>query len=175
MTARKASAPRGRPPRLKTTEAFADDVVEELLARIALGETLTAICADRRMPGRSTVYDWEEEDVEFAGRLQRARVRGVHALVESCIPISEEPPQDAVHVADKRVRIDLKLRLAGKWLPLIYGDRVDVNHSGEVTTHHDLSKYSDADLGQLEALVAKHSEPEADSSGEGPSRTDRVH
>jgi hypothetical protein len=107
-----------------SSDTFADDVIEELLKRTEDGEPLTSVCADKRMPGRTTVYDWLESDKAFAERFQRARARGVHALVESTLPIADTPSKDAVEAADKRIRIDTRLRLAGKWLPSVYGDKV---------------------------------------------------
>lgn len=104
-------------------DAFADDVIEELLSRTEKGEPLLRLCEDPRMPARKTVYNWLEDDGEFAAQFRAARARGVHALAEECIGISDEPSKDAVAAADKRIRIDTRLRLAGKWLPSIYGDK----------------------------------------------------
>lgn len=112
---------------------FADDVIEELLERTNNGEPLTRVCSDRRMPSRASVYSWLESDKEFAGRFHAARARGIHALAEECLEIADVPAADAVEVADKRLRIDTRLRLAGKWLPKEYGDKVDHDHGGNIT------------------------------------------
>lgn len=154
---------------------FEDDVIVELISRTELGEPLTKISADPRMPSRASVYSWMETDAEFAGRFRAARARGVHALAEECIEIADGSAKDAVEVADKRVRIDTRLRLAGKWLPAIYGERVDVNHTGEVVTRHDLSAYSADELDTLEKLVGKASDGAGDPGGKGPKGPDRVH
>lgn len=110
---------------------FAEDIIEELLDRTEKGEPLSRICTDKRMPKRRTVYDWLENDKDFAARFRDARARGVHYLAEECIEIADEEPGDAIQVANKRVRIDTRLRLAGKWLPKIYGDKLDVTSAGE--------------------------------------------
>lgn len=157
------------------TASFEDDVIAELLARTEKGEPLTKVCGDPRMPKRRTVYDWIETDAEFAARFHAARARGVHALAEECLAIADEPAADAVVVANKRLRIDTRLRLAGKWLPKIYGEKVDVNHTGEVAVRHDLSGYTADELDALETLIAKASHPEGDRVGEGPAGSDRVH
>jgi hypothetical protein len=154
---------------------FEDDVIVELITRTEQGEPLTQICKDPRMPKRRTVYDWFEADAEFAAQFRAARARGVHALAEQCLEIADGPALDAVAVADKRVKIDTRLRLAGKWLPAIYGERVDVNHSGEVVTRHDLSGYSADELDTLESLVGKAADRARDSGGEGSPGPDRVH
>lgn len=154
---------------------FADDQIEELLGRLEQGESLTVICTDARLPSRASVYSWIETDAEFAGRFRAARARGVHALAEQCLTIADEKPIDAVHVADKRVRIDTRLRLAGKWLASEYGERLSVNHSGQVTHQHDLSSYSADELDALEKLISKGSNASGDKGGEGAQKAASLH
>lgn len=156
--------------------AFADDQVEELLDRIASGqESLAAICRDPRMPGLRTVYDWVECDPEFAARFRARKAIGVRAMVDDCKEIADEPVRDAVEVANKRVRIDTRLRLAGKWLRDEFGEHVQVNTRSEVTHRHDLSGYNSDELDALEKLIAKASDASGDSSGEGAEKPGSVH
>jgi hypothetical protein len=156
---------------------FADDIVEELLDRVSKGEQLVKLCADVKMPARSTVYSWIDCDPEFAGQFRAARARGVHALAEQCLEIADEPvsKDDSVAVANKRVRIDTRLRLAGKWLAAEYGDKLDVNYNAEITHRHDLSSYSADELDALEKLVAKSSDASRDTGGEGAEKPGSVH
>lgn len=151
---------------------FEDDQIEELLDRTAKGEPLTRICDDPRMPGRTTVYEWEESDPSFSERFRAARARGVHALAEECLTIADDKSEDP---SSRRVRIDTRLRLAGKWLPKDYGDKLDVNYNGEVTHRHDLSRLSADELDALEALVAKGADASGDTSGEGSPGPGSVH
>jgi hypothetical protein len=155
--------------------SFADDMVEELLERTEKGEPLSKVCADSRMPGRRTVYEWIDADPEFAARFRAARARGVHSLVEECLEIADKPSKDAVEATDKRVRIDTRLRLAGKWLPKEYGDKLDVNYTAEVTHRHDLSRLSADELDALEALVSKGAEPSGDTRGAVEAQPGSVH
>lgn len=161
----------------KGEKQFADDQIEELLDRTAKGEQLTKLCSDTRMPSRASVYSWAESDPEFAGRFRAARARGVHALAEECLDIADEPvaKDDSVAVSNKRVRIDTRLRLAGKWLASEYGDKLDVNHSGEVINRHDLSGYSADELDALEKLVGKSADAARDSGGMGSPEPGTVH
>lgn len=154
---------------------FGDDQLDELLDRISKGEPLTRICGDARMPSRASVYSWVESDEEFAGRFRAARARGVHALAEECLTIADEPTNDPVQVANKRVRIDTRLRLAGKWLPKEYGDKLDVNYNAEVTHRHDLSGLSPDELDALEVLVGKATDVRRDKGGEGSEKPASVH
>jgi hypothetical protein len=160
-----------------TEQKFADDQIEELLERTSKGEPLTRVCSDPRMPARSSVYEWIESDAEFAGRFRAARARGVHAMAEECLEIADEAvaKDDSVAVANKRVRIDTRLRLAGKWLSSEYGDKLDVKHSGEVVNRHDLSGYSSDELDALEKLIAKASNGAGDTGGAGTQEPRSVH
>lgn len=156
---------------------FAEDLIEELLERTSKGEQLTKLCSDKRMPNRNTVYEWIEADPEFGRRFRAARARGVHALAEECVTIADEPvsKDDSVAVANKRVRIDTRLRLAGKWLASEYGEKVDVNYNGQVTHRHDLSGYSTDELDALEKLVAKSADAIGDQGRESPPGPGSVH
>jgi hypothetical protein len=156
-------------------DEFADDQISELLQRLEKGQPLLQICKDSRMPSRSRVYQMIEADPQFAGQFRAARAQGVHALAEECLEIADEKAKDAIEVADKRVRIDTRLRLAGKWLPKIYGDKIDVNHSGEVQHRHDLSSYSADELDALEALVAKGADAPGDTGGALAAKSGSVH
>lgn len=155
---------------------FEDDQIEELLDRLATGkESLSAICQDKRMPGLRTVYDWIECDPEFAARFRARKAIGVRAMVDDCKEIADEPVRDAIEVANKRVRIDTRLRLAGKWLRDEFGDQVNINTKSEVTYRHDLSGYSADELDALEKLVAKGANAEGDKGGEGAPQSGSVH
>lgn len=155
----------------------AEQQIEQLLLRIEKGEPLAQICADKTMPSRRGVYNWIDEDQDFARRFRSARAKGVHYLVEDCLRIADEPVEkgDAVAIAHKRIRIDTRLRLAGKWLPKEYGDKIDINHTAEVTHRHDLSSLSADDLDALEHLIAKTAEPEGDSGRALPAPASSVH
>ena len=50
-------------------------------------------------------------------------------MAEECIDISDDPELDP---QDKRVRIDTRLRLIGKWNAKRYGDKIEHEVSGEV-------------------------------------------
>lgn len=150
-------------------EKFVPDVVEALLDRLATGkESLAAICRDPDMPGLRTVYDWIEQDADFAARFRARKAIGVRAMVDDCIEIADEGVADAVEVANKRVRIDTRLRLAGKWLRDEFGDKVSTEVTGRDggPIEHDVSVRHDADAftRAIVSLAARSGEDEA--SGE---------
>lgn len=119
-------------------KTFSPKIIDELLSRLENGEPLTQISRDKNMPSRIAVYDWLKVDEIFSERFHAARARGVHALAEQCLEISDEPAIDAVDVSHKRLRIDTRLRLAGKWLPKAYGDKVDHTSSDGSMTPREI-------------------------------------
>lgn len=104
----------GRPS--SKTEA----VVSEIIERLSNGEPLARICADAHMPHFSTVWRWEEDDAEFRNLSLRAREHGTHYMADDCIRIADD---EDLEPADKKVRIDTRLRLIGKWNAKRYGDK----------------------------------------------------
>lgn len=107
----------GRPS--KRTEK----IVAEIIERMAKGESLARICADKHMPDFSNVWRWERDDEAFRNETAWAREIGTHYMADDCIRISDDMGLDP---ADKRVRIDTRLKLIGKWNAKRYGDKLAV-------------------------------------------------
>lgn len=98
-------------------------VIEEICERLSQGEPLARICDDEHMPSFVTV--WRCEDETFRKLSARAREFGTHYLADDCIRIADGPGE----AADKRIRIDTRLRLIGKWNAKAYGERQTVEHT----------------------------------------------
>lgn len=114
----------GRPTR------YNEEMADEICFRLAEGEPLAKICRDAHMPGYSTVRRWEDENETFRALSTRARQDGTRFMADDCIMIADDPKLDA---QDKRVRIDTRLRLIGKWNPKEFDDsptQVIVNTPG---------------------------------------------
>lgn len=96
------------------------EIVTEIIERLSKGEPMAKICADDHMPCFSTVWRWEQDDEEFRNLSTRALQHGTHYLAGDCLRIADDP---TLEPSDKKVRIDTRLRLAGKWNAKIYGDK----------------------------------------------------
>lgn len=68
---------------------FADDLIEELLQKLADGESMRSICADKRMPDRETIRRWSERDDDLAASIMRAREVGYHERAERAVEIAK--------------------------------------------------------------------------------------
>jgi hypothetical protein len=117
------------PRRSKTpTEALRLKVLA-ICARIAKGETLTRICKEKGQPSRDTVMDCVTGDAELATVYARARSSQADALFEKIVQMAEDTkPEDA---NANRVKIDALKWVASKLAPRRYGDRLELEHSGE--------------------------------------------
>jgi AcrR family transcriptional regulator len=100
------------------TSELADILVEGLYD----GKPLRQLCRENGI-SKSAVYRWFDDDAELAGRIARAREQGYHEIADECLEIADEEPSDAVDVADKKVRIETRLKLLAKWSPKNYGEK----------------------------------------------------
>jgi hypothetical protein len=102
--------------------AYSVDIAKEILDRMAQGETLLAICQDKHIPSRSSVFRWVDADTDgFRDKYARARESQGHALAEKAYA-------DAMVKGDaaaQRLAFDAGRWLAGKVAPRHYGDKID--------------------------------------------------
>ena len=62
-----------------------DDVLNELLERLEEGQSLSTICAAKRMPHRRTIERWANADDALAADIARARQIGYQARAERAV------------------------------------------------------------------------------------------
>jgi hypothetical protein len=133
-------AERGRPT------LYTPEIAETILARLAAGETLRAICRTDLMPARPTVALWVVQDREgFSDRYTRARETGYAEMADDLLEIADDGSNDWMasnkpdsagyavngeHTTRSRMRIDTRKWLLAKALPKIYGDRTAINLAG---------------------------------------------
>lgn len=141
---------------------FNETLAEEICRRLAMGDPLARICADDDMPAYSTVRKWEAEKPEFSALSARAKVDGTHYMADECIEIADGKGDPA----DKRIRIDTRLRLIGKWNRQVYGDASTLKHTGPDGGPVQFANMTEAEIDARLAALAGGSEP-ATASEEG--------
>ena len=114
-------------------------LIEEVLSRIALGETLASL--GRELGFHPSAWrQWIGEDEALAVAYQRARDEGSDALAEQALALIDGEPDridgkiDPGFVQWKRAQVDTRLKLLACWNPKKYGTKqtVDVgNKEGE--------------------------------------------
>lgn len=114
------------------------------------GEALRAICRTPGFPAASTVRMWVVDNVDgLAERYARAREAQAHALADDLLALADDGQNDWMadndpdnpgyklngeHVQRSRLRYDARKWLASKILPKVYGEKLDLNHSGTIGT-----------------------------------------
>lgn len=115
----------------------------EICDRLAAGEPMRSICRDEHMPQWQTVYRWMANNEEFSNRIARARELGFDAIAEQCIDIADDERHDwvttkkgviidEVAIGRARLQVDTRLKLLAKWSPKKYGDKQDINLTGQI-------------------------------------------
>lgn len=123
---------------------FNQEDADTICAGLAEGHSLLSICEAMGL-AYSTAYQWELDNPEHAENSARAREIGCHYLAEQCVSIADDGRNDFMeaddgnggtiyklngeHVQRSRLRIDTRMRLIGKWLPKVYGDKQQLEHS----------------------------------------------
>ena len=92
-----------------------------------------------------TVLNWTKANPEFLTQYTRAREIGYLQLADAILNISDEIEIEAKYdgddvrlelsataVARNRLRVDTRKWMLSKMLPKIYGDKIELDHSGEV-------------------------------------------
>jgi hypothetical protein len=133
----------GKKPRGQQTK-YSDALADEICERLAMGESLNAICQDPYMPAENRVRQWVLDDRAdksgngrgFAAKYARARAIGYECLADEIIDISDAPimfegrPDNAL-VQQARLRSDNRKWFLSKVLPKRFGDKVTTEVTGD--------------------------------------------
>ena len=121
---------------------YDDAKVENILMRLANGETLKAACNANGIEPR-TWFNWREaeENSALAHAHEIAVSLGHDAIAEECLDIIDTEAErisdrdgntrrDPAHVAWLRNRAETRMRLLSKWSPAKYGDNAALQITG---------------------------------------------
>ena len=147
--------------------AITPEIVMAVCEAVAEGQTLSAAAKAQNTSPAAIRYRLMTDEALFSVSA-RARESGCDALADQCIEIADDPTIDP---ADKRIRIDTRIRLIGKWSKR-YSDKLTVQNETTVTHKYDLDSIPDAELDQLERILA-HARTSA--GGEGEAVASKLH
>jgi hypothetical protein len=136
-----SSRPVGRP------SSYTQDVGDAICERIADGESLRAICAGEDMPNRATVFRWLAAFRDFSDQYARARESQADTLFDEILSIADTPvigekrkvkDDGGVEISTgdmiehRRLQVDARKWMAGKLRPKKYGEKLELEHGGQV-------------------------------------------
>ena len=112
---------------------YTDDIGNEIVTRLANGQSLHSICKLEHMPHVSTIYDWMGRNPVFAECYGRARESAAHTLFDQMIDIADDTANDMLEdgtpnhaaIARAKLQIDTRARVVAKLHPRVYGERVE--------------------------------------------------
>ncbi len=143
-----------------------DEQIREICDRLASGQSLRSIAKTLGLH-EATVRYWLYTDEQAFTHSARARELGCDALADECLEIADGDDDPA----DKRIKIDTRIRLIGKWSQR-YSDKVTVKSESTVTHKYDLDSLSTERLDELERILADAS---AGKGGQGASLPAIIH
>ena len=127
--------------------AYKEAIAKSIVKRMCSGESLRSICADEKMPARSTVMLWVAEDESgFSDRYDKACMARAHYWADELLDIADDGTNDWMEKHDKeggpigwrengeaiqrsRLRVDSRKWLLSKMLPR-YAEKQSFEHSG---------------------------------------------
>lgn len=132
------------------------EIMAHITEEMAKGRSLSSIVEkDQGMPTFRIIFELLRDDNEFREEYTRARELQAHRMAEEIFSIADDSSGDQVtrykedgteykatdhdNINRARLRVDTRKWYLSKVLPKLYGDKIEVNQTGEVTHHHIVS------------------------------------
>ena len=124
----------------------------EALRLLAAGKTAGEVCRILNVP-RGTLGWWRRASPEYRVAYAHAIRAGAEHLAAETVEIADDcaPEKDEVNRA--RLRVQARQWLSGKYDPATYGDKVEVQHTGEVEVRRTRFKSLLGDRKVIDARV----------------------
>jgi len=124
-----------------------DKIFPLILSEIEKGASLRSILRREDMPNQNTFFEWIDRDEEKAKQYVRATEKRADSIFEDILSIVDENTNDTILLDDgreivnndviqrARLRMDARKWMLGKMNPKKYGEKIQQEHSGEITTN----------------------------------------
>lgn len=123
-----------------------ENTFKQILLSIEEGNSLRATLKREGMPTSTTFYDWIDNDKEKTLHYARACEKRADSIFEEILEIADETSNDTIYtdkgetansewIARSRLKVDARKWMLGKMNPKKYGEKIQQEHSGEVTTN----------------------------------------
>lgn len=116
-------------------------IMDEICERIAAGQSLRFICESEHLPTTTTIKRWLKDNEAFRSQYAQAREDQAEYYADVIVEISDSEKDAAV----ARVRIDARKWVASKLLPKVYGDKQQIEHSGQIDVRQWLQTLGEPD------------------------------
>ena len=137
---------------------FTPALFTSICDRISQGESLRSVCRDPETPSKSTVLRWLREKPELRDQYANARDDLMEYWASDILEIADDGSLDTMeglnrhgdavmvpnhaNVQRDKLRIDARKWSLSKLKPRVYGDRLEVEHGGEISHKVDITSLS---------------------------------
>ncbi len=134
-----------KPKKVGRPTKYNSALASKICMRMAGGESVRKICRDADMPCFRTVMAWVHDSSQvaykagFPEQYQTAMAVKAQNMFDELLEIADD---DAHETQRSRLRVDTRKWYLSKCLPKLFGDRLNLDHSGEI----GLKAISDDDL-----------------------------
>ena len=115
-----------------------------ILSEIEEGNSLRSVLSKKDMPSRYTFFEWLKDDDGKANQYARACEVRAEGIFEDILEIADNSSNDTIYtdkgeipnsewIARSRLKVDARKWMLGKMNPKKYGERIQQEHSGEIT------------------------------------------
>jgi len=124
----------------RTSVRYCEALVDEICARLAVGETWLAISQDAHMPSYTALYQWRKTKPGVDQKVETARLMGADALADEMLDTARAVTPATVGPA--KVQIQTLQWAAGRASPARYGSRAGTPAPpGKVELHIRVRRY----------------------------------
>jgi hypothetical protein len=142
----KSEATIALPKKTGRPDSFSQELFDEIIARLSMGEPLAAICRDERMPAVRTFYTWKDRSPELSARFAHARDDGFYQIALDTLKIADTPVEAVIErstatglevtrqdaLGHRKLQIETRLKLLARWDPRRYGDKLAVGGADDL-------------------------------------------
>jgi hypothetical protein len=134
---------------------YTPEIAEAICDGIIEGKSIKTICKADELPSHTTVFKWLASNREFADLYARAKDIQAEVMSEDLLDIVDDGTNDwtlktfghtEVKVVDQeavqrsKLRYEARRWLMSKYKPKKFGDKMDLNVSGELTLAARIAK-----------------------------------
>lgn len=131
---------------------YTDQLAEDIIVQIMDGLSVAEIGRKEDMPDKSTIFRWIASNDVFCDKYMRAKDICADQMVDDMLDIADDGSNDWMerldkdgnafatvlngeHVQRSRLRIETRKWIASKLKPKKYGDKLDVDHGGNINVN----------------------------------------
>lgn len=129
LTPTKPKSNAGRPT------IYSKELIERICEQVSNGKSLRAVCRAKDMPSMSTVMAWLSENDEFSEQYRKAIEQREDFHFEEMMEIADKVLPESAEVAKAKLQIDTRKWVLSRMNPKKYGDKQQMEHSGDVAVN----------------------------------------